>query len=111
VHAELAERLQLDRLLARIIALPRDDEWRTMARAALRDDLHAVHIQLVDQVLASGAPGTSADERLARWEKAEAAVIERVEGTLTGLVAASEADLARLQVALRLVRTLVGRQT
>ena len=27
----------------RILALPRDDRWQTMARAALRDDLYAVH--------------------------------------------------------------------
>ena len=38
-------------LVARILALPRDDRWQTMARAALRDDLHAVHAQLTAQVL------------------------------------------------------------
>ena len=43
VHFALGQRLGLDRLLARIIELPRDDRWQTMARAALRDDLHAVH--------------------------------------------------------------------
>ena len=46
----------MDRLLARIIELPRDDRWQTMARAALRDDLHAVHAQLTADVL-SGRPG------------------------------------------------------
>ena len=43
VHFTLGQRLGLDRLLRRIIELPRDDRWQTMARAALRDDLHAVH--------------------------------------------------------------------
>ena len=45
-HFEVGERLGLPMLVSRILALPRDDRWQTMARAALRDDLHAVHAQL-----------------------------------------------------------------
>ena len=52
VHFTLGQRLGLDRLLTRIVELPRDDRWQTMARAALRDDLHAVHALLTAQVLA-----------------------------------------------------------
>ena len=51
VHFELGERLGLPALVSRILALPRTDRWQTMARAALRDDLHAVHAQLTAQVL------------------------------------------------------------
>ena len=39
VHFALGERLGLPALVGRILALPRDDRWQTMARAALRDDL------------------------------------------------------------------------
>ncbi|MGA8256760.1 MAG: NAD-glutamate dehydrogenase, partial [Nocardioides sp.] len=53
VHFALGERLGLPVLVQRILALPRDDRWQTMARAALRDDLHAVHAQLTAQVLAA----------------------------------------------------------
>ena len=60
VHFALGQRLGLDRLLTRIVELPRDDRWQTMARAALRDDLHAVHASLTAQVLAtSGAESAS----------------------------------------------------
>ena len=52
VHFALGERLGLPALVQRILALPREDRWQTMARAALRDDLHAVHAQLTAQVLA-----------------------------------------------------------
>ncbi len=45
-HFEVGERLGLPLLVSRILALPREDRWQTMARAALRDDLHAVHAQL-----------------------------------------------------------------
>ena len=57
VHFALGERLGLPVLLQRIVALPRDDKWQTMARASLRDDLHAVHTALTAQVLRSTSPG------------------------------------------------------
>ena len=53
LHFALGERLELSRLVARILTLPRDDRWQTMARAALRDDLHTVHGTLTAQVLAT----------------------------------------------------------
>ena len=52
LHFALGERLELSSLVARDPGLPRDDRWQTMARAALRDDLHAVHGTLTAQVLA-----------------------------------------------------------
>ncbi|MCD6640543.1 MAG: NAD-glutamate dehydrogenase, partial [Nocardioides sp.] len=45
VHFALGERLGLPSLVDRIFALPREDRWQTMARAALRDDLYLVHQQ------------------------------------------------------------------
>ncbi len=72
VHFALGQRLGLDRLLTRIIELPRDDRWQTMARAALRDDLHAVHAELTAQVLAAdGAETRTARDLVTGWEKAQ----------------------------------------
>ena len=68
MHFALGERLGLPALVQRILALPRDDRWQTMARAALRDDLHAVHAQLTAQVLAATSPEDSAPARIAAWE-------------------------------------------
>ena len=51
LHFALGERLGLPDLVTRILELPRDDRWQTMARAALRDDVYAVHAQLTAQVL------------------------------------------------------------
>ena len=51
----IAERLELDRLLEHIAALPRGDRWQTEARAALRDDFHDSHEQITAAVLTSGA--------------------------------------------------------
>lgn len=43
VYFALAEQVGLDVLEASIVALPQDDRWSTLARAALREDVHAVH--------------------------------------------------------------------
>ena len=67
MHFALGERLGLSALVARILTLPREDRWQSMARAALRDDLHAVHAQLTAQVLAEtdgDAAGAGAHRRL-----------------------------------------------
>ena len=75
VHFALAERLGLSLLVARILALPRDDRWQTMARAALRDDLHAVHAQLTAQVLASTGADRPVPVRIADWEEQDTVVV------------------------------------
>jgi glutamate dehydrogenase len=107
VHLALGERLGLSTLVARILSLPREDRWQTMARAALRDDLHAVHAQLTAQVLSETDPETPAPARVADWEKQDEVVVTRAVGTLTEICADEQADLARLSVGLRVVRTLL----
>ncbi len=108
LHFTLGQRLGLDRLLARIIELPREDRWQTMARAALRDDLHAVHAQLTAEVLnINGAATRSARDVVLGWEKSNAAVHESVK-TLRS-VTSGRADLARMSVGLRVVRRLLSR--
>ena len=43
VHFQLGSELELHWLRDRILDLPREDRWRALARAALRDDLFALH--------------------------------------------------------------------
>jgi glutamate dehydrogenase len=108
VHAAIGEELNLDRLLDKVLELPRDDQWRTMARAALRDDLNSVHIRIVEQALHAGdAAHDDPAAIVAQWRTRESAQLTRVRGLLEGLVEGPQADLAKLQVALRLVRQLV----
>jgi glutamate dehydrogenase len=54
VYFALAARLQLGQLRDLIVALPREDRWASMARAALRDDLYGAHAALTRDVVASG---------------------------------------------------------
>jgi glutamate dehydrogenase len=108
VHFALGERLGVSTLVARILALPRDDRWQTMARAALRDDLHAVHARLTAQVLASTDASSPVPVRIADWEETDDVVVSRAASTLDEICADEHADLARLSVGLRVVRSLLA---
>jgi glutamate dehydrogenase len=103
-HFLLAGELGLDRLLDQISALPREDRWQTMARAALRDDLHAVHAKLTAEVLA-GAEGLAPQAAVRAWSESTPAVAESVK-TLKS-ICSGRPDLARMSVGLRLVRGLL----
>lgn len=108
VHFALGERLGLPALVERIFALPREDRWQTMARAAVRDDLYAVHQQLTAAVLSSTSADDSAPARVAEWEDADAELIGRAATTLEEICRDEAADLARLSVGLRVVRGLLS---
>ena len=108
LHFALGQRLGLDRLLTRIVELPREDRWQSMARAALRDDLHTVHAELTAQVLNwNGAATKSARDVVLGWERSNGAVPESVK-TLRS-VTSGRADLARMSVGLRVVRSLLAK--
>jgi glutamate dehydrogenase len=108
VHFALGERLGLSSLVHRILGLPRADRWQTMARAALRDDLHSVHAQLTAQVLATTSSDDPAPKRIAVWEDVNATVVPRAADTLEEICSDENADLARLSVGLRVVRGLTS---
>jgi glutamate dehydrogenase len=107
VHFALGERLGLPVLVQRILGLPREDRWQTMARAALRDDLHSVHAQLTSQVLLSTDPDQPAPARIAEWEEEDAVIVQRATETMSEICADEAADLARMSVGLRVVRGLL----
>jgi glutamate dehydrogenase len=107
VHFALGERLGLPVLLQRIVGLPREDKWQTMARAALRDDLHAVHAALTAQVLRGTAGDESAPSRIATWEESDRELVGRAAETMEQICAEDGGDLARMSVGLRVVRGLL----
>ncbi len=106
VHFAVGEALGLPLLVSRILALPRTDRWQTMARAALRDDLHTVHAQITGQVLEQSSPGMGAAGMVAAWTGSDQLAVDRAAETLAEICSDEEADLARLSVALRVVRSL-----
>ena len=108
LHFALGERLGLPDLVNRILALPREDRWQTMARAALRDDVYAVHAQPTAQVLRDTSAAESVPARIAEWEDGDAVVVHRAASILQEICEDDNADLARMSVGLRVVRGLLA---
>jgi glutamate dehydrogenase len=110
VYFDLADRLQITRLRDRITALPREDRWSTMARAALRDDLYAAHASLTQDVLGVSGSGLpmAPEERLAAWASRNESAVAMAAQTLGEIWESERFTFTTLSVALRAIRTLVA---
>jgi glutamate dehydrogenase len=106
VYFTIEDRLGLGRLRDLVNALPRDDRWHTLARAALRDDLYAAHAALTADILSSTDSSSPAAERLARWIEANSGSVSRA-AQLLAEIGSEQADLATLSVALRQIRAVI----
>jgi glutamate dehydrogenase len=102
----LADELEISELLRAVNALPRDDRWRTMARASLREDLFAAHAALTAEVLAAG--DGPVEDRFKTWREAAGPVVERTNRVIGEIVSADHLDLAMASVALRNFRALLS---
>jgi glutamate dehydrogenase len=100
VHFKLGDRLDLHWLRDRIVALPRDDRWRALARAALRDDLYSLHRSLTAEVL------RQPDHDPEAWVENNPAA-ERCMQTLAEIRVGHVFDTTTLPVAVREVRNLL----
>ena len=107
VHFGLGSRLGLHWLRDRIVALPRDNRWRARARAALRDDLYAIHREITSDVLRSAAPGAEPETLVDAWIEVNPAS-ERALQTLGDIRSGQTSDLTTLPVAVREMRDLTA---
>jgi glutamate dehydrogenase len=105
-YFRLGYRLELGWLRERIYALPRDNRWQALARAALRDDLLSAHRELTREVL-DAADGKRAEAAIDAWISQHEGAVERSLSTLAEIRASRTYDTTTLPVALREVRTLV----
>ncbi|MEV8533557.1 NAD-glutamate dehydrogenase [Streptomyces sp. NPDC051211] len=107
VYYDLADRLEITKLMDRIIELPRADRWQSMARASIREDLFAAHAALTADVLAVGNGDSTPEQRFKAWEEKNAAIISRARTTLDEIQGSDDFDLANLSVAMRTMRSLL----
>ncbi|MDQ1665789.1 MAG: glutamate dehydrogenase [Actinomycetota bacterium] len=107
VYFAISERIEVDRMLTRITALPRGDRWTALARSALRYDLYAALAGLTTNVLTSTSSTDSPAERIEAWEEANREGVTRAQSTLEEIITSDTFDLATLSVALRTIRTLL----
>ena len=108
LYFSMSERFEVDRLLAHITHLPRDDRWASNARSALRSDLYAALAGLTSRVVNATENTENVDSRILAWEERFAEGVARTRATLGEIAISEQVDLATLSVALRAIRTLVG---
>ena len=108
VYFTVGDRLWLHWLRERIDALPRQDRWQTLARAALRDDLYSQQISLTAEVLRSAEVEKPEDapEAVEAWIEARSTPAARTLGMLSDIRNGGVFDLSTLSVALREIRNL-----
>lgn len=107
LYFALMDHLGAEQLLNAVSDLDRKDRWHSLARLALRDDLHGALRALCLVILDSGEADETADEKIADWELSNASRLSRVRGTLTEIAESGELDLATLSVAARQLRSTI----
>jgi glutamate dehydrogenase len=106
----LSDRLGLVPLRERVIALPRDRRWPSMARASLRDDLGAEQAALTADVLRLRSGDADTAKRLVgEWEQRWDAPQQRAAAQLADILTGERQELAELLVAVRTLRGLRSR--
>lgn len=107
VYCLAGERLQLDWLRDRIVELPRDDRWQSLARIALRDDAYSEHRAIAGDILTCSPPGARPDEAFETWLNRNAAAAARATKVVEDVRSLGIYDISTLSVALREIRNLV----
>jgi len=106
LHFALSEQLSVDEMLTAITALPRDDRWSALARAAMRHDVYAALASITTSVCKHTDPELLATERMAQWAQQNPERVERARSTFAEALSREQVDLATLSVALRVMRSL-----
>ena len=110
IHFAVAQRLDLTWLRDRILRLPRDTQWSTLARLTLRTDLYADHRQLTSQVASVEAGGDDAMSQVDGWMERHGTAVDRYQQMMVE-IRSTASDLTVLLVAAREVRNLISRTT
>ncbi|HEX4705045.1 MAG TPA: NAD-glutamate dehydrogenase, partial [Pseudonocardiaceae bacterium] len=106
LYFALSEHLDIDRMLSSVSALERGNRWHALARLALRDDLYSSLRAITVDVLRHSDLGTSADDKIDKWEESNASRLERARASLAEIRRANKLDLPTLSVAARQVRAM-----
>jgi glutamate dehydrogenase len=107
VYFALGDRLRVHWLRHHVEALPRDNRWRALARAALRDDVYGLQAAMTAAVLRDTPEESPVPERIEAWTSSNDGAVDRTLHVLSDINASGAFDLATLSVALREVRNLV----
>lgn len=101
LYYAMSEHLDIDRLLTSISALERGNRWHALARLSLRDDMYRSLRAITLAALRHSDVGDGPDEKIAKWEQANAARLARARAALDDIQRSGRLDLATLTVAAR----------
>jgi len=108
IYFELAARLQVNWLRARIMNLTVKGHWQMRARAALLNSLYDHLRQLTANVLGDTASENSAEHRLQQWMNTNLTPVDRCQNVFNDLrQTTGEPDMAMLSVAVRELANLI----
>ncbi|CAN5408740.1 hypothetical protein BH11ACT6_BH11ACT6_08880 [soil metagenome] len=106
LYFALSDRLHVVPMLQSITQLTHDDRWHSLARLSMRDDLYGSMRDLCRNVLASSEPDCPIETRITDWEYTNTSRLQRARALLDSALDSDTADLARLSVAVRQIRSL-----
>ena len=109
VYFTLGEKLDLRWLRDEIAALPRENRWQALSRAALRDDLYAQLSALTSDALRLDVGEATPAGRIDAWLEQNRIPVARCRQILGDLESAGRTDFTMLSVAMGEIRAL--RQT
>ena len=106
VYFILGEKLDLRWLRDEIAALPRENRWQALSRAALRDDLYAQLSALTSDALRLDPGETTPAGRIDAWLEQNRIPVARCRQILGDLESAGRTDFTMLSVAMGEIRAL-----
>jgi glutamate dehydrogenase len=109
VYFKLGFALELFWLRDQIQALPRTNYWQRKARLALRYDLYMELRALTKETLEQTRSIRGAEARVFHWLEHNRVAVSHCQNMLADIRATTSHDLAMLSVAMREIRSLMGR--
>ena len=106
VYFTLGETLDLHWLRDQIVALPRENRWQALSRAALRDDLYAQLSALTSDSLRLDIGEATPTERVDAWLEQNRVPVARCREILGDLESVGRVDFTMLSVAMGEIHTL-----
>ncbi|KZF03964.1 NAD-glutamate dehydrogenase [Rhodococcus sp. EPR-157] len=107
VYFALSDRLRVDRWLVAVSALEPVDNWHTLARMTLREDLYQ-SLRLLVHGIARHGLSEDPDESIDIWARANRSLVDRANRQLNELDDARSHSVASLVVAARQLRGMTG---
>ncbi|HEY7866575.1 MAG TPA: NAD-glutamate dehydrogenase, partial [Psychromonas sp.] len=101
VYFHCGEHLKLFDVAKQLSLLPADNNWQSLAREAMRDDLEWQHMRITKSILEMVKESTDIADAYVDWHSANHMLFDRWQRMADALLAVSSPEFSMCQVALR----------